>query len=481
MEVPRKGDTTVDASYRADNACPLIGSVRHATDMGLAFLVNLVIVCCGCLVASGSPRSNRYGSMARWLALGIGSNVVFALAVGAGALRAQEVPRNQSVLERARPEVDPLNVRVGSFIVAPRLDLGVAYNDNIFATDTDTESDVIVTTAPIVTINSNWSRHALGLSAEVVDRRYLENEEENTTSYGATLEGVLDVTEQSSLFGAAAFERSFEERGAPDEVEGDEPTRITELSLSVGGTQEFNRLALRLTGGFDSVDYGDVEGEGDIFIDNDERDYNRYSAAARAGYQVLPGVQPFLEAAYDARRHDEAPERDSDGYRARVGTTLDFTGVSPGSPGNFTGEVFVGYFKQRYDDPELEDPSGFDFGGAVLWNVTGLTSVRLLAERAVQETSLEDVSSYVQTTVGASVEHELLRNLLLQGGIAFSNNDFQGGDRDQDDLSLGFQVFYLANRYLRMSVAYDYLQRDSQQPDEDFTSNEVSLILTLQY
>lgn len=418
--------------------------------------------------------------MARWLAFGAGA-VAAALAFDMGALRAQEVSRNLSVLERPRPEVDPLNIRVGSFVVAPRLDLGATYDDNIFATDSDTESDLIVTTAPTVTVRSDWNRHALGLSAEVVDRRFLDNKDENTTSYGAALEGVLDVTDQTSLFGAAAFERSFEERGAPDDVGGDEPTEITSLALSLGGTQEFNRLSLRLSGGFETVDYGEVEDEGDIFIDNEQRDYDRYTAAARVGYLVRPGVRPFLEVAYDTRRHDDAPERDSDGYRARVGTTLDFTGVSPGSPGNFTGEVFAGYFKQSYDDPELEDPSGFDFGAAVLWNVTGLTSVRLLAERSVQETSVQDVSSYVQTTLGGSVEHELLRNLLLQGSIAFSNNDFQGGDRDQDDLALGVRAFYLANRYLRLSVAYEYRQRDSEEPDEDFTSNSVSLVLTLQY
>lgn len=419
--------------------------------------------------------------MTQWLAPAVWLVVLVAVPLGSEALRAQEIEPDVSVLGRSRPGIDPLNFRVGSFIVAPRIDFRATYNDNIFATESDKESDFITTIAPSVTVSTDWTRHGLSFSAQAADRRYADNEGEDATSYGADLEGVLDVTEQSRLFGGIAFERRFEERGAPDEQDTAEPTEITALALSVGGLQEFGRFSVRVNGAIDNIDYGNVRAADGSFIDNDARDYTRYAVATRVGYTVLPGVRPFVEAAYDVRRHDDASSRDSDGYRARVGTTLDFTGVTPGSPGNFTGEVFLGFFKQRYDDPELRDPSGLDLGGAVLWNVTGLTSIRLLAERSVAESRREDISSYVRTTYGASVEHELLRYLLLEGAINFSTNDFQGGNQDQDDLSFGLQGLYLVNRNLTLGAAYEHRRSAAEQENEDFAANAVSLFLRLQF
>jgi hypothetical protein len=399
-----------------------------------------------------------------------------------GVLQAQEIEPDVSVLGRPRPEVDPLNIRVGSLIIAPRIDFRGTYSDNIFATESDKESDFITTIAPSVSVSTDWTRHGLSFSAQAADIRYADNESEDRTSYGAELEGVLDVTDESRLFGGIAYEQRFEERGAPEEQDTAEPTDITALALAVGGIRQFSRFAVRVNGAVDSIDYGNARAADGSFINNDERDYTSYGVGTRVGYRVLPGVQPFLEVGYNVRRHDDAPSRDSDGYRARAGTTLDFTGVTPGSPGNFTGEVFLGFFKQRYDDPELRDPSGLDLGAAVLWNVTGLTSIRLLAERSVAESRQEDVSSYIQTTYGASVEHELLRNLLLEGVVAFTTNEFQGeGDQDQNDLSVGLQGLYLVNRNLTLGLAYQYRQSAAEQENEDFAANAITAFLRLQF
>src|SRR6266699_1072721 len=51
--------------------------------------------------------------------------------------------RGQSVVERPRPEYDPLGIRFGSFFLYPRAELDEVYNDNVFATKTGTKSDFI--------------------------------------------------------------------------------------------------------------------------------------------------------------------------------------------------------------------------------------------------------------------------------------------------------------------------------------------------
>ena len=46
---------------------------------------------------------------------------------------AQEIARNETVTDRARPELDASGVPMGSFRLFPELGLTVGHNDNIFA------------------------------------------------------------------------------------------------------------------------------------------------------------------------------------------------------------------------------------------------------------------------------------------------------------------------------------------------------------
>ena len=51
---------------------------------------------------------------------------------------AQELRRGASVLDRPKPELDPLGVRAGSFLIFPKVEVGTAYDDNVFATPAPT-------------------------------------------------------------------------------------------------------------------------------------------------------------------------------------------------------------------------------------------------------------------------------------------------------------------------------------------------------
>src|SRR5215469_591132 len=48
-----------------------------------------------------------------------------------------------SVVERPRPELDPLGIRLGTFFLFPRAEADGVYNDNIFATNGFRKSDFI--------------------------------------------------------------------------------------------------------------------------------------------------------------------------------------------------------------------------------------------------------------------------------------------------------------------------------------------------
>ena len=59
----------------------------------------------------------------------------------------------------------PRNIRLGSFLLQPQITLAETFNDNIFYTEDDEESDFITNVLPSLRLRSNWSRHALNAFA----------------------------------------------------------------------------------------------------------------------------------------------------------------------------------------------------------------------------------------------------------------------------------------------------------------------------
>jgi len=99
----------------------------------------------------------------------------------------------------------------------------------------------------------------------------------------------------------------------------------------------------------------------------------------------------------------------------------------------------------------------------VIWNVTRLTTLTLNASRAVNTTnpSIGNGTGYL-TSVGAlNVDHELLRNVLLNANVGYEIDEFQGLSRTDNVFTAGAGVKYLVNRNLYLGGTYTYQQRSS--------------------
>ncbi|WP_295172870.1 outer membrane beta-barrel protein, partial [uncultured Brevundimonas sp.] len=93
--------------------------------------------------------------------------------------------RNRAVAVRDRPQpaYDPLGIRAGGFTAFPRLQSGVAYDDNVFAAEDDLQPATTLRLTPEVVVRSHWSRHALETRARVQIDRNLDFDSENTTDW----------------------------------------------------------------------------------------------------------------------------------------------------------------------------------------------------------------------------------------------------------------------------------------------------------
>ena len=395
--------------------------------------------------------------------------------LGYGAL-AQEPNPNVSVAERPRPDYDPLGIRAGGFLIFPSVTVDGEYNDNIFASD-DEESDFIFIFSPQIDVRSNFPRHSLNWTVGTDVGQYVDNTDENFWDYGTELSGRLDITRRNRLIGGLSYAHGHEARDDPEDPGvdvADEPVEFDEFGGTLGFEQDFNRFNFRVLGTVDRRDYD----EDDPDLPEDDRDRNLYGARVRTGYFISPRINAFLEGGYrrevrDASDQDTTPplKRDNNVYDLRVGTGIDITAL-------LFGEVSIGWEFQEFDESELDSENSPAYGVGLTWNPTRLTSLSLEGDGGFEPS--DTGSSRLTNRVALRVDHELLRNVLIGGRVAYTREDFQDTDRVDDRFDVGPDITYLLNRYLSVGAGYTFTTQDSDDEDEEFDRNLVTVRLTAQ-
>ncbi|HKJ08792.1 MAG TPA: outer membrane beta-barrel protein, partial [Gammaproteobacteria bacterium] len=383
-----------------------------------------------------------------------------------------------------RPQSERAGLDVGSFRFFPGLSISSLYDDNIFATRNDPQhgvapqSDLITVLSPTAVLKSNWARNQLNLDAGADIGRYATHTQENYQDAWLGARGRYDLTDRSNIFAGARISRNHEERGSPDAVQGTEPTVYTELQSHLGFARRFDRTSLRLGGTFEKLNFDNVPSTSGGIINNDLRDRKLYTLGTRISYRLTSRFSPFVQAALDRRRYDTTPtagfDRDSNGTRLDLGVLLRMAnGVH--------GEAYVGHLTQNYDDPRLVDVSRPDFGARLRWRTREHTNVTAYLDRSMEETVLSGASGYLNTVLGAKLEHRLRPRLRFNVRASVGRSEYQGIDRNANLLVAGAGLKYDVSRYLYLGADYRFLHRDSNLPSDVFGTayyrNQVMLTL----
>lgn len=398
-----------------------------------------------------------------------------------GAALAQELQPGETVATRERPELDPLGIRAGSFLMFPSLDVKATYNDNIFAVDDDGDDDMIWAFTPAVAVESDWSRHALNLSASTEIGRYAQFNAEDYEDVTLGASTRIDATQDSFITATANWARGHEDRGSPDDVNASVPTDTYTFGGSLSYLHRFNRLGLEPSVNVTKYLYSNPKTSSGSEVNNTDRERVESSFGIKATYQIQDEFEAFAELIGNDRRYDEALDdngfdRDSQGYEARIGTRLDFGGKA-------FGNVFVGYAQQFWRDSQLQDVSDYVAGADVTFNPSGLTSITVGFTKSIAETTTNGASGYFTNLATVSVDHELLRNLILSANAGVNYQEYRGIDRDDYTYSGQFGAKYSLNRNFVAAAEYKYEQRDSDDSgggDADFSASTIFVSLRVQ-
>lgn len=382
---------------------------------------------------------------------------------------AQEVNDSVSVRDRPREEYDPLGVRFGGFTLNASVGLTATHNNNVYATPTNEQDDIIFTVTPRARLQSNWSRHALTLEAGAAIDRYNDLDDEDAETYFAGAVGRVDIGSNTSVSGIARYAREVEPRTNPDALTAGEPVEYDRTELAVSAQHVFNRLRVRATFAHVEYDYDNVPG-----FPQDFRDMEEDRLTGRAEVELTPRIGWIIEASTDERDYGNAPSLSSDGTTFLTGVNVNLTDL-------MRGELTVGSFERDYTGGSVD---GTAIAANLEWYVTRLTTLTFFANQSGEESGAVVALPYTATNYGARVDHELQRNVLLTGGVSFGEREYEGGfDRNDEYFSGDAGVEYIMNRRVAFNLRYRHEELESNGAnryrdfDQDVISAGVSLRL----
>jgi hypothetical protein len=396
----------------------------------------------------------------------------------------EPVLAGQTVAARPRPELDPIGLHVGDYFWFPEAELDEAFNSNIFATPSPTTSDIITVPQPRFDLLSSFPRNALNLHGGAALQFYARNPSQNIQSGFLSMDGRLDVDAGSSLYAGARLAHLYLPRTAPTSPgNAAEPVTYNAYTVNAGYLQTGLRLGYKAEIAVHGEQYNAVPLIGGGISPQSPNDVTIYQAALRGNYEIVPNYQAYLRYAENLRilpiTVPGGVSFDSLGYRVDAGLQILPAGV-------IYGEIYAGYLIQDFHTASLGSISAPDAGGRIVWNVTRLATLTFTGLRTVVQSNSTlsgTGSGYLSSSGAMNVDHELLRNLLINANASYENDAFQGVSRTDNLFSAGAGVKYLLNRNLYLGGSFTYQQRISggTAATTPYTQNILMLRLSTQF
>lgn len=402
----------------------------------------------------------------------------------APAAPGQPVLAGQTVTLRPRPDTDPIGLHVGDFFWFPEAELDEAYNSNIFATPTPTTSDFITSLQPRFDLLSSFPQNALNLRGGATFQFYARNPSQNIQSGFVSGDGRLDVTADNWFYGGVQLAHLFIPRTAPTSPgNAAQPVTYNTYTANLGYMQTGLRLGYQAEFAMHGEQYNAVPLIRGGISPQSPNNVTIYQGALRGNYEFAPDYQAYLRYAENFRilpiTVPGGVSFDSLGYRVDAGLQILPASVA-------FGEIYAGYLSQTFHTPSLGSISAPDAGGRLVWNVTRLMTVTFTGLRTVVQSNSAisgTGAGYLASSGTVNVDHELLRNLLLNANAGYENDAFQGISRTDNVFSAGAGVKYLLNRNLYLGGTCSYLQRTSSgtAPGTPYNQSIVMLRLSTQF
>ncbi len=410
-------------------------------------------------------------------------------------------PKRKAHIEPPDP-YEQLGIRAGAFDLYPALELIGGYATNPGA-EPDPHGAALYTIAPELRVQSRWSRHELKADLRGSYTGYSPDETPTLSRpyFNGRVDGRIDVRETTHVDLGGRVLVSTDNPGSPNLQAG-----LSKLPIyatyggSAGVAQRFNRFELRLKGDVERTAYQDSDLTDGTTASNKDRDYNQYGGTLRGGYELLPGVTPFVEVGIDTRVHDletdsNGFQRNSNGFVASVGSTFELTRL-------LAGEASIGYVTRNYEDPRFEQLKGLIGSASLIWTIDALNTVKFTASSTVGESNIAGVPGVFYRDAGIQYDHAYRRWLIGSLKLGIGQDLYKGSstpgtpgtvcdcvqstpgsnvaDRTDNRYSVGLGLTYKLNRMMQIKGEFQQLWLRSDVAGVDYNASTFLLGLRVQ-
>lgn len=375
----------------------------------------------------------------------------------------------QSVRGRSRPEYDPIGINVGGFTLFPELSGRAVYDSNVLA-QSNGQSDLSSIVNGRIRGETNWAVNRAVVEAGIRQQEYTDLGSESGTEYDLQASGNFEYTTGGTFSVSALREHRLVDRGAVGEVlRTQKPVRLDRSSALASTRLQRGLVYGELSGRIDKFDYADARDPEDNLSNQQFRDATRYQLGAAGGVRIGPELYGFVSAerAWRRARLNSVPNRDTNELQILAGVRSE---ISP----LWSGSVAAGYLQADFEDPTIDTRRSFALNANAEYYFTPLTTISLELDRSIQGIASVTTPAALVTSGRLSVDHELLRNLILSVSTSYEKADFEASDATTDRFGLYAGAEYRLSRRISITGGANYLTRNREDVDSGLAFSRFS-------
>ncbi len=364
-----------------------------------------------------------------------------------------------TVQSRARPEFTPLGVRLGTVMIRPQLDMSIGYDDNLLAGSSHRGAWEVMT-RPSILAGTETSAGSMGVYFSANDVRYLGASSQDRIDGTMFLGTTINIGRDKLTFGAGYLSQ-HEDRTALDALPSDQPVAFTVENLRVSYAADFGRLIVTPAFEFNRWRFDNTTVFG-VPTSEASRDRTTAQGGVTLRFNWMPGrdllwVNRVVNTHYDQPAIG-VPSNNSTSWETLIGVDYDDDSV-------WRYRLLGGVQYRQAAAATIGSTAAGIAEAEVTWTPTGMTTLRAIASRGIEDAAQTGFSSYTYSSAQLVVDHEYLRNVLLTASATVRQASFNQTGGQQVGVSFGAGATWLIDRNLRLSLTYDFADvRNSHLP-----------------
>ena len=335
-------------------------------------------------------------------------------------------PGRVGVAERKRPLFDASPIRIPGFNLFVEGRASVTGDTNVLRRPGGS-AEVYTEPSARIAAQSTWSRHSLRLALNGLKRIHATFKNENFWTATASAITRVDASSRLQLTGELRGGRDVDLRGSVGSVSSTlTPVQFNFLDATAGGRYQAGRFGLVGSLRYQKRDFLDALSLTGDPLDLQFRDAERRLVTAGVSYGASPSLSIVTSLRYDTLdyRISIRRNRDSSGLRGLLGVQGDLTAL-------VRGHLTAGIITRSYADRALGSTKNLAYDAELEWLATELSTIKLTAVRDVVNSSNITSPVELRTTLAASIDHELLRNLIVSATAQHFDADYANlGQKD---------------------------------------------------